>query len=76
MHFRYPTDEQLRHVDIYFLATKIICSLSTLNCNLLNLLAITGNNVAVNASEPNSITARNESGTLSPHLLEGSHFSS
>ena len=27
----YPTDEQLRHVDIYFLATKIICSLSTLN---------------------------------------------
>ena len=31
-HFRYPTDEQLRHVDIYFLATKIICSLSTLNC--------------------------------------------
>ena len=31
-HFRHPTDEQLRHVDIYFLATKIICSLSTLNC--------------------------------------------
>ena len=30
-HFRHPTDEQLRHVDIYFLATKIICSLSTLN---------------------------------------------
>ena len=28
---RHPTDEQLRHVDIYFLATKIICSLSTLN---------------------------------------------
>ena len=32
-HFRHPTDEQLRHVDICFLATKIICSLSTLNCN-------------------------------------------
>ena len=31
-HFRHPTDEQLRHVDIYFLATNIICSLSTLNC--------------------------------------------
>ena len=30
-HFRHPTDEPLRHVDIYFLATKIICSLSTLN---------------------------------------------
>ena len=30
-HFRHPTDEQLRHVDIYFLATKMICSLSTLN---------------------------------------------
>ena len=30
-HFRQPTDEQLRHVDIYFLVTKIICSLSTLN---------------------------------------------
>ena len=30
-HFRHPTDEQLRHVDKYFLATKIICSLSTLN---------------------------------------------
>ena len=30
-HFRHPTDEQLRHVDIHFLATKIICSLSTLN---------------------------------------------
>ena len=35
MHFRHPTDEQLRHVDIYFLATKIICSLSTLNLNIL-----------------------------------------
>ena len=32
MVFRHPTDEQLRHVDIYFLATKIICSLSTLKC--------------------------------------------
>ena len=31
MHFRHPTDEQLRRVDIYFLATKMICSLSTLN---------------------------------------------
>ena len=30
-HFKHLTDEQLRHVDIYFLATKIICSLSTLN---------------------------------------------
>ena len=30
-HFRHPTDEQFRHIDIYFLATKIICSLSTLN---------------------------------------------
>ena len=30
-HFRHPTDEQLRHVDIDFLATKMICSLSTLN---------------------------------------------
>ena len=30
-HFRHPTDEQLLHVDICFLATKIICSLSTLN---------------------------------------------
>ena len=30
-HFRHPTDEQLRHVDTYFLATKMICSLSTLN---------------------------------------------
>ena len=30
-HFRHPTDEQLRHVDIYFLATKMICSLSTLH---------------------------------------------
>ena len=29
-----PTDEQLRHIDIYFLATKIICSLSTLNCKI------------------------------------------
>ena len=29
--FRHPTDEQLRHVDIYFIATTIICSLSTLN---------------------------------------------
>ena len=28
-HFRHPTDEQLPHV-IYFLATTIICSLSTL----------------------------------------------
>ena len=27
----HPNDEQLRHVDIYILATKIICSLSTLN---------------------------------------------
>ena len=34
-HFRHPTDEQLRRVDIYFLATKIICSLSTLNCIVL-----------------------------------------
>ena len=33
-HFRHPTDEQLRHVDIYFLATKIICSLSTLNVSI------------------------------------------
>ena len=32
MHFRHPTDEELQHVDIYFLATNIICSLSTLNC--------------------------------------------
>ena len=32
-HFRHPTDEQLRRVDIYFLATKMICSLSTLNYN-------------------------------------------
>ena len=31
MHFRHPTDEQVRHVDISFLATNIICSLSTLN---------------------------------------------
>ena len=31
--FMHPTDEQLRHVDIYFLATKIFCSLSTLNCD-------------------------------------------
>ena len=30
-HFRRPTDEQLRRVDLYFLATKMICSLSTLN---------------------------------------------
>ena len=30
-HFRHPPDEQFRHVDIYFLATTIICSLSTLN---------------------------------------------
>ena len=30
-HFSHPTDEQLRHVDIYFLETKIICSLSSLN---------------------------------------------
>ena len=30
-HFRHSTDEQLRHVDIYFLATNIICSLFTLN---------------------------------------------
>ena len=30
-HFRHPTDEQLRHIDIYFLATTINCSLSTLN---------------------------------------------
>ena len=29
--FKDPTDEQLRHVDIYFLATTKICSLSTLN---------------------------------------------
>ena len=29
--FRRPTDEWLRHIDIYFLATTIICSLSTLN---------------------------------------------
>ena len=34
-HFRHPTDEQLRHVDICFLATKIICSLSTLICSVL-----------------------------------------
>ena len=31
IHPRHPTDEQLRRVDIYFLATKMICSLSTLN---------------------------------------------
>ena len=32
-HFRHPTDEHLRHVDIYiFLATNITCSHSTLNC--------------------------------------------
>ena len=31
MHFRHPADEQLRNVDISFLATKKICSLSTLN---------------------------------------------
>ena len=30
MHFRHPNDEQLGQVDI-FLATTIICSLSTLN---------------------------------------------
>ena len=30
-HFRHPPDEQLRHVDVSFLATTIICSLSTLN---------------------------------------------
>ena len=30
-HFGHPTDEQLRHVNIYFLATRKICSLSTLN---------------------------------------------
>ena len=35
MHFRHPTDEQLRYVDISFLATKKICSLSTLNCTNL-----------------------------------------
>ena len=29
--FRHLTDEQLQHVDIYILATTIICSLSTLN---------------------------------------------
>ena len=34
-HFRHPTDEQLRHVDIYFLAPKIICSLSTLNLSMI-----------------------------------------
>ena len=34
MHFRHPTDEQLRHVDMYFLATKIICSLPTLNIKI------------------------------------------
>ena len=32
-HFRDPTDEQLGHVDI-FLATTIICSLSTLNSRI------------------------------------------
>ena len=31
MRLGHPTDEQLRHIDIYFLATNIICSLSTLN---------------------------------------------
>ena len=36
-HFRHPTDKQLRHVDIYFLATKIICSPSTLNVLAKNL---------------------------------------
>ena len=35
MRFRHPTDEQLRYVDISFLATKKICSLSTLNCTNL-----------------------------------------
>jgi len=30
-----PTDEQLGHVDIFFLATTIICSLSTLNSHLI-----------------------------------------
>ena len=34
-HFRHPTDEQLRRVDIYFLVTKMICSLSTLNWNAM-----------------------------------------
>ena len=38
MHFRHPTDEQLRCVDIHFLATNIICSLSTLNCHWFCLL--------------------------------------
>ena len=28
----HPTDEQVLRVDIFFLATKMICSLSTLNC--------------------------------------------
>ena len=39
MHFGHPTDEQLRHVYIYiyiFLATKIICSLSTLTALMAN----------------------------------------
>ena len=39
-HFRHPTDEQLRHVDIYFLATNIICSLSTLNRICFGLIAL------------------------------------
>ena len=34
-----------------------------------------GNNVAANASEPDSITSRNEP-HFAPHLLEGSDFSS
>ena len=37
-HFRHPPDEELGHVDI-FLATTIICSLSTLNTYVHILLA-------------------------------------
>ena len=34
LHLHHPTGGQMRHVDIYFLATNIICSLSALNYHI------------------------------------------
>ena len=59
-HFGHPTDEQLRRVDIYiFLATKMICSLSTLNTfSDASENAYTAVVYACHVNEGGNITAR------------------
>ena len=78
-HFRHPTDEQLRQVDIYFLATNIICSLSTLNCEAKDFLLPTTKLAILNlsVSSPGSVflsCSRND--TKYEKILDAADFAS